>query len=84
MARNLSKTSKIQKDDKGHFVWDRYFVRGKENRSKRRVTVIDGKIIEDLDAWLLVKADGIFLHQEERWDLIEQRRRNEEESETPF
>lgn len=35
---------------------------------------IDGEVIKDVDAWLLANADDTFLHQEGRWDLIEQRR----------
>lgn len=37
------------------------------------MTVIDGEIIDDPDSWLLANADDHFLHQIERWDLIEQR-----------
>src|SRR6478735_4418295 len=68
-----SKKPKYHTDERGHFVWENYFVHGKQRRSKRRVTVIDGQIINDLDDWLLANADDVYLHQIERWDLIEQR-----------
>lgn len=73
------KKPKYHTDEQGHFVWDNFFVRGKQRRRKQRVTVIDGEIINDLDAWLLANADDVYLHQIERWDLIEQRRLEEEE-----
>lgn len=69
MAEKPNKT-KLDADDQGHYVWENFFVRGKQRRTKRRVTVIDGKIIDDPDAWLLANADDDFLHQIERWDLI--------------
>lgn len=67
------KKPKYHTDGRGHYVWENYFVRGKQRRTKRRVTVIDGEIIDDPDAWLLANADDCFLHQIERWDLIGQR-----------
>ncbi|MCU0749693.1 MAG: hypothetical protein MUF13_09140, partial [Akkermansiaceae bacterium] len=72
------KKPKYHTDEHGHFVWENFFVRGKQRRRKQRVTVIDGEIIDDLDEWLLVNADDVYLHQIERWDLIEQRRLEEE------
>ena len=66
-------------DERGHFVWENYFVRGKQLRSKRRVTVIDGEIVDDTDKWLLANADDVFLHQIERWDLIDQRMMDDSE-----
>lgn len=67
------KQTKYHTDARGHYVWENYFVGGKQKRSRRRVTVIDGEIIDDLDTWLLANADNCYLHQIERWDLIEQR-----------
>lgn len=72
------KKPKYHTDEHGHFVWENFFVRGKQRRRKQRVTVIDGEIIDNLDEWLLVNADDVYLHQIERWDLIEQRRLEEE------
>lgn len=79
-GKKSRKQPKIHRDDKGPFVWETYFVRGKQKREKIRVTVIDGKIIDDTDQWLLDNADDIFLHQSERWDLIHQRDMEEKES----
>jgi predicted nucleotidyltransferase len=76
--RKGKKSPKIHSDARGHYVWDNYFVGGKQKRSKRRVAVIDGEIIDDLDTWLLDNSDDCFLHQIERWDLIEQHRLEEE------
>jgi len=70
-GKKNQKRAKYHTDDRGHFVWENYFVGGKQKRSKRRVTIIDGKIVEDTDEWLFENADGIFLHQCEHWDLIE-------------
>jgi hypothetical protein len=67
------KKPKIHTDARGHFVWDYYFVGGRQRRSKRRVTVIGGEIVETSDDWLLANADDVFFHECERWDLIEQR-----------
>jgi Uncharacterised protein family (UPF0158) len=67
------KKPKFHTDGQGHYVWENFFVRGKQRRTKRRVTVIDGEVIDDLDSWLLANADDCFLHQIERWDLIGQR-----------
>lgn len=67
----MAKRIKYHTDDQGHYVWDNYFVGGKQRRSKRRVFVVDGKVVENTDEWLLANADDIFLHQTERWDLIE-------------
>lgn len=75
------KKTKCHTDDQGHYVWENFFVRGKQRRTKRRVTVIDGKVIDDPDAWLLANADDAFFHQIERWDLIDQRG-DEEETQT--
>ena len=83
MSRKKKKKPKIQSDEQGHFVWETYFVRGKQKRRKERVTVIDGKIVDDLDEWLLVNADDIYLHQIERWDLIERRRLDQTSPDTP-
>jgi hypothetical protein len=69
----MAKRIKYHTDDQGHYVWDNYFVGGKQRRSKRRVIVVDGKVVENTDKWLLANADDIFLHQSERWDLIQQR-----------
>lgn len=79
--RKGPKEGEIQTDEKGHFVWETFFLRGKQKRRKVRVTVIDGEIIEDLDTWLLANADDIALHQMERWDLMMQR---QQEEEAPF
>ncbi|MEO8616238.1 MAG: UPF0158 family protein [Luteolibacter sp.] len=72
--KNRRQARKYYTDERGHYVWDTFFVSGKQRRSKRRVIVIDGEIIDDLDEWLLANADDVFLHQGERWDLLEQRR----------
>ena len=82
-AAKKSKKPNIQSDEHGHFVWETYFVRGKQKRRKERVTVIDGKIIDDLDEWLLDNANDIDLHQMERWDLIERRRLDQISLDTP-
>ncbi len=74
----MAKKPKYHTDERGHFVWDNFFVGGKQRRRKQRVTVIDGQIIDDLDDWLLANADDVFLHQMERWDLIEQRQLEED------
>ena len=60
------KKPKCHTDGQGHYVWENFFVRGKQRRTKRRVTVIDGEGIDDLDSWLLSNADDCFLHQIER------------------
>lgn len=62
---------KYHTDNQGPFVWEYYFVRGKQKRTKVRVTVIDGKVVEDADEWLRTNADDVLLHQMERWDLME-------------
>ncbi len=46
------------------------------------MTVSDGEIIDDLDTWLLANANECYLHQIERWDLLEQRMLDEEEPQT--
>jgi len=69
----------IEEDEKGAFIRETIFVRGKQKRVKRRVTVIDGEIIDDLDEWLIDNANDIDLHQMERWDLIEERNRSRQE-----
>jgi len=61
-----------------HYLWDNYFVGGKQRRSKRRVTVIDGEIIDDSDERLLANADDPFLIDCERWDLVRRRMLDEE------
>lgn len=66
-------------DPRGHYVWENFFVGGRLKRRKARVTVIDGELIDDLDIWLLANANDCDLHEMERWDLIEQRRLEEEE-----
>lgn len=67
---------KIKKDANGSFVWQTYFVGGRQKREK--VYLIDGQRVGNLDAYLLANANDIYLHQIERWDLIEQRRLDEE------
>ncbi len=67
----MTKRIKYHTDDQGHYVWENYFVGGKKRRSKRRVIVVDGKVVDNTDEWLLANADDIFLHQTEHWDLIE-------------
>ncbi len=76
------KRVKYHTDDRGHYVWENYFVGGKQRRTKRRVTVIDGEIIDDPDTSLLANADDTFLHQCERWDLIGRRMLEEEGPQT--
>lgn len=76
------KPKKYFSDSQGHYVWETYFVRGKQRRSKVRVTVINGQIIEDMDSWLLANAGDLDLHALERWDLIETRRLEDETSES--
>jgi Uncharacterised protein family (UPF0158) len=73
MPKKGKKRSKYHTDEQGHYVWENYFVRGKQRRRKLRVAVIDGEIIDDPDAWLLANADDCSLNQIERWDLIGQR-----------
>ena len=77
MAKKAKKkglrTRKYHSDERGHFVWDNYFIGGKQRRSKRRVTVVDGEIIDDSDEWLLANADDPFLIDCERLDLIGRR-----------
>lgn len=70
------KSAKIQTDKSGDFVWESYFVGGKQKRQKIRV--IGGEVVRDMDEYLLRNADDMYLHQIERWDLIEQRRMSEE------
>ncbi len=72
------KKPKYHADGQGHYVWENFFVRGKQRRRKLRVTVINGEIINDPDTWLLANADDCFLHQIERWDLIGQRQLEED------
>ena len=76
------KPKKYFSDSQGHYVWETHFDRGKQRRSKVRVTVIDGQIIEDMDSWLLANAGDHDLHALERWDLIETRRLEDEISES--
>ncbi len=71
-GKKKQKRAKYHTDDLGHYVWENYFVGGKQKRSKRRVTIIGGKIVEDTDKWLSENADGIYFHQCEHWELIEQ------------
>ena len=66
-------------DERGCHVLENFFVGG---RWKRRVTVIDGQVIDDPDEWLLANADDGFLHQIERWDLIGRRMTGDEEPPT--
>lgn len=82
MPKKKKKRAKYHTDEQGHYVWENYFVRGKLRRRKLRVTVIDGEIIDDPDAWLLANADDCFLNQIERWDLIEQRLIEEDDRQT--
>jgi hypothetical protein len=73
MARKKRVSKKrIRTDDQGPFIWERYFVGGKQKR--RKVRLIDGERIDDPDEYLLRNADDIYLHQAGRWDLLEQRR----------
>jgi predicted nucleotidyltransferase len=77
-GKKSRKRAKYHTDEQGHYVWDNYFVGGKQRRSKRRVTVIDGEIIDDSDEWLLANADDPFLIDCERWDLVGRRMLGEE------
>jgi hypothetical protein len=77
-SKNKRKKTKYHTDEQGHYVWDNFFVRGKQKRTKRRVTVIDGEVIDDMDSWLPANAGDDLLHQIERWDLIERRQSGEE------
>ncbi len=73
MSRKGKKAKKkYHIDEQGHYIWETYFVRGKQRRSKVRVTVIDGEIIDDMDDWLISNAGDDVLHELERWDLIGQ------------
>jgi hypothetical protein len=65
--KSQRKRRKFHTDAQGHYVWDNFFVGGKQKRTKRRVTVIDGEIIDDLDEWLLANADDVFLHEYSIW-----------------
>ncbi len=47
-------------------------------RTKQRVTVIDGEIIDDFNSWLLANANDVDLHAAGRWDLIGQRMTEQE------
>ena len=82
MPKKRKKRAKIHTDEQGHYVWENFFVHGKQRRRKLRVTVIDGEIIDDPDAWLLANADDCFLNQIERWDLIGQRQLEEDGRQT--
>lgn len=82
MGKKSRRKPTIHRDDKGPYVWENYFVRGKQKRQKRRVTVIDGKIIDDPDEWLLSNADDILLHQIERWDLAGRRELDDQKPES--
>jgi hypothetical protein len=82
MPKKRKKRAKYLTDEQGHYVWENFFVRGKQRRRKLRVTVIDGEIIDDPDAWLLANADDCFLNQIERWDLIGQRQFEEDGRQT--
>ncbi|MGB6223436.1 UPF0158 family protein [Haloferula sp.] len=77
-GKKKKKQPKIHTDARGNYIWENYFVGGKQKRRRQRVTVIDGEIIDDLDEWLLTNANDIELHQLERWDLIHQRNLEEE------
>jgi hypothetical protein len=79
---NNRKRTKYHTDAHGHYVWDNFFVRGKQKRTKRRVTVIDGEVIDDMDTWLLANAGDDFLHQIERRDLVGRRQLEEEGTRT--
>lgn len=70
--KKSKKKGTIETDAEGQFRWETYFVQGKQKRRKLRL--IDGGSIVDIDDYLLRNADDIYLHQIERWDLIEQRR----------
>lgn len=65
-----AKRKKYHTDDKGHFVWENFFVRGRRKRAKRRVTVVGGQVIDDIDELLRASAGDDFLHSCERWDII--------------
>lgn len=82
MPKKRKKRPKYHTDEQGCFVWENYFVRGRQRRRKLRVTVIDGEIMNDPDTWLLANADDCFLHQIERWDLIGQRQLEEDGRQT--
>ena len=51
------KKSKIQTDDQGQFLWETYLVGGKQKR--RKVRVIAGERVDDMDEFLLRNADDI-------------------------
>ncbi len=72
---------KYHADERGHYIWENYFVRGKQRRSKVRVTVIDGAIVNDMDDWLISSTGDDVLHELERWDLIG--RREDDDESTP-
>jgi predicted nucleotidyltransferase len=78
--KKSKKKPAVQTDAQGQFIWETYFVGGKQKRQK--VRVIDGKPVHDIDEYLINNADDIYLHQTGRWDLMEQRRL-EEEAEQP-
>jgi len=82
MKGKKRKRAKYHTDERGHFVWENFFVHGKQKRSKRRVMVIDGQIIDDPDTWLIANAGDDVLHAAERWDLIERRALDEKETQT--
>ena len=69
----------LHTDAEGYYVWESFFVRGKQRRAKRRVMVIDGEIIDDPETWLLMNADDSTLHAAERWDLIGRRMMEKEQ-----
>ena len=74
--KKSKKKPAVQTDAQGQFIWETYFVGGKQKRQK--VRVIDGKPVHDIDEYLINNADDIYLHQTGRWDLMEQRRLEEE------
>ncbi|MCB1133501.1 MAG: hypothetical protein KDN05_20455, partial [Verrucomicrobiae bacterium] len=74
---------RVHTDDRGRYIWETYFVDGKQKRRKIRDIDSDGHIIRDMDEWLLANASDDVLHGMERWDLIDQRMFAETETTEP-
>ncbi|AWB68186.1 hypothetical protein C2869_17985 [Saccharobesus litoralis] len=72
MKRKLTAQQKREKAERKK-QFETIFINGKQVKVKRQPT-IDGLPV---DEWLAENADPIFLHQNEMWDVLDQRMQDE-------
>ena len=58
-GKKSHKRVKYHTDERGHYVWQSFFVGGKQRRSKRRVMVVGGEVIDDPDECSRKKASKL-------------------------